>query len=284
MVLEAGKAPSRSAEEAVWSAVSGLQRGGRPRLLGLAGPQGAGKSTLTGALQARARAAGLRLLALSLDDYYLSRRERARLALRVHPLFATRGPPGTHDLAALEETLAAAAAGLPTPIWRFDKGADERAPEAEWDRAEGDWDVVLLEGWCVGAAPEPAERLVRPVNALEALEDAAGVWRGAVNTALAGPYARLWARLDGFVLLTAPDFPTVLRWRTQQEADRPIAQRMSGEALARFTQHFERLTIWMAQEAPARARMHLALDPQRQAITGSAARGSTPPVNSAPPS
>lgn len=251
----------------VWDWITQAQRRagrGRPLLAGLAGPQGAGKSTLTAALQAQAAERGLRLAALSLDDYYLTRRERARLAATVHPLFATRGPPGTHDVAALNAALTALAAGRPTPLWRFDKGADERCAPQDWPCAQGAWDVILLEGWCVGAAPEPLQRLAAPVNALEAQEDCAGHWRHAVNAALAGPYQQLFQRLDGFALLTAPDFATVQRWRTQQEQGLAQAQRLRPAALVRFTQHFQRVTQWMSIEAPARAALHVALDLDRR--------------------
>ena len=71
-------------------------------LIGIAGAQGSGKTTL-----ARAAAERLGAAHLSLDDVYLTRAERQALAREVHPLFAVRGPPGTHDLALLEGALAA---------------------------------------------------------------------------------------------------------------------------------------------------------------------------------
>lgn len=236
----------------------------RPLVLGLAGPQGAGKSTVTAGLQAQLATRGRRLAALSLDDFYLSQAERMALARQVHPLFATRGPPGTHDVQACREVLAALAAGAPTLVWRFDKARDERAPREAWRKLEGPFDVVLLEGWCVGARPQPTEALARPVNALEALEDPQAHWRLAVNQALAGPYQQLFAELDGFFLLGAPDWATVRRWRGEQEQDIAPAERLSEAALDRFCAHFERLTRWMREEAPARAELFVPLDAQRR--------------------
>lgn len=252
----------------IWDYLQGQRpAAARPLTVGLAGPQGAGKSTLAKALEARAAEAGLRLITLSLDDYYRTRAERAALAGEVHPLFATRGPPGTHDVAALAQALITLKQGDAAPLWRFDKGRDDRAPPGAWGCADGPWDILLLEGWCIGAAPEPEERLAQPVNALEAIEDADGRWRMAVNAALAGPYQALFAQLDRLILLTAPDFNTVRGWRAEQEQGLPPDQRMDQAQLDRFMAHFERLTRWMAQEAPARADLHLKLDASRH-VTG----------------
>ncbi len=243
-----------------------------PLIVGICGPQGSGKSTLV-ALVARLLAArDLRVAALSIDDLYLTRAERVRLAREVHPLLTTRGVPGTHDpalgLSLLDALGRPGAIALP----RFDKAADDRAPEAAWPRVEGPVDVVLLEGWCVGARPQPAEMLAAPVNALERDEDPDGVWRGFANAALAGPYAPLFARLDRLVLLTAPDFATVRAWRGQQEArlrerlaaeGRDPALAMDDAALDRFVTHYERLTRWIAEDLPGSADVTITLDERR---------------------
>lgn len=50
-------------------------------------------------LQRLLQAQGLAAVALSLEDFYLTRQQRAEFARRVHPLVQTRGVPGTHDIA-----------------------------------------------------------------------------------------------------------------------------------------------------------------------------------------
>jgi D-glycerate 3-kinase len=121
--------------------------------------------------------------------------------------------------------------------------------------ARGPVDVVLFEGWCVGARPQPAAALTRPVNALERDADPDGRWRTFVNTALAGAYAPLFARIDRLVLLQAPGFEVVAGWRAEQEAKlRARTGRGMDEAeIARFVAHYERLTRWILQEMPPRA-------------------------------
>src|SRR5436189_108160 len=74
-------------------------RGPGPLMVGLCGAQGSGKSTASRDAAAALTVRGLSCLVLSLDDLYLGKAARAELAAEVHPLLATRGPPGTHDVA-----------------------------------------------------------------------------------------------------------------------------------------------------------------------------------------
>ena len=243
----------------------------RPLVVGLCGPQGAGKSTLTGLLTRLLEHRGLATANLSLDDLYLTRAERVTLAATTHRLLRTRGVPGTHDVALGLAVLDALARPGPTLIPRFDKAADDRAPPADGQRFEGPAAIILLEGWCVGASPQPAEALAAPVNALERDEDPDGVWRAHANAALAGPYRALFERIDLLVVLTAPDFATVRTWRGQQEARlrerlADPAQGMDEAALDRFVAHYQRLTEWIAGDLPARADIAVRLDADRRPI------------------
>lgn len=241
-------------------------RAARPLVIGLCGPQGSGKSTGAEITRSRLEARGLRCAVLGLDDLYLGKSERRRLAEALHPLFATRGPPGTHDvelgLRMLDNLATPGTVRLP----RFDKATDDRRPEAEWPGFEGPADVVIFEGWCVGAAPEPDARLTAPVNALEADEDPEGPWRRYANAALAGPYAALFGRLDRLIQLRAPDFSVVADWRIQQE--RELRTRtgcgMTDEEIRRFVWFYERLTRWIDEEMPGRADVVAQLDAERR--------------------
>lgn len=237
------------------------------QVFGICGAQGSGKSTLCAALERELTGQGVPTALLSLDDLYLTRTERQALAREVHPLFATRGVPGTHDVALGLATIAALDRGEPAPLPRFDKGADDRAPETDWPRAPAGTRVLLLEGWCLGARPEPAERLAAPVNPLEAEEDPETTWRIHANTALAGPYQHLFARIDHLTLLAAPDWHAVAKWREEAEANlrttTAAPRAMSPAQLARFIQHYQRLTTWILDEMPARADLVVRLDEGR---------------------
>ncbi|KKW93388.1 kinase [Sphingobium chungbukense] len=261
---------------AALDAVEGLVRRtleGREGLLvvGLCGAQGSGKSTLAAGLRQRLERDGIPSAILSIDDLYRTRAEREELGRTVHPLLRTRGVPGTHDVALGLRVIDALARGEAAPLPRFDKAADDRQPVARWERAAAGTRLLLLEGWCVGARPQAAAALAQPVNALEREEDAQGVWRAYVNRALAGDYQALFARLDRLMLLAAPGFEVVRRWRTQQEHDLRRdagagAGVMSDAQVTRFIQHYERLTRHILAEMPGRADLVIALDEARRVI------------------
>ena len=245
----------------------------RRRLLvfGLCGAQGSGKSTLAAGLAGRFRAAGTETAILSIDDLYKTKADREALARGVHPLLRTRGVPGTHDIDLGLEALDRLDQGLAAALPRFDKSRDDREPRDRWALADPGVELLLFEGWCVGAAPQAEAELAEPVNALEREEDPSGEWRRYVNAALAGDYQRLFGRLDGLALLAAPGFEIVEAWRQEQErglrrqagADAPGV--MSDSQIARFIAHYERLTRHILGEMPARADLVIELNRDRSA-------------------
>jgi D-glycerate 3-kinase len=232
-----------------------------PGRVGLAGGQGAGKSTLAELIEAACRRVGLRACSLSLDDFYRTRAERRELARRVHPLFETRGPPGTHDMVRCRAALASLQTACEVTLPVFDKGFDDRVGTRT---LEGPFDVVVLEGWCVGARPVTASELARPINELERELDTDARWRTAVNARLARDYGPIWQDLDRLIFLRVPGLEAVRRWRLAQEAARPPALRMDPEEIARFVQHYERITSWMRLDLPGRADLVVDLDDEHR--------------------
>jgi D-glycerate 3-kinase len=230
----------------------------RMLVLGLNGAQGTGKSTLARFLRLLlARLYGMRVALLSLDDLYLTAAERRRRAEAIHPLLATRGVPGTHDVSLGIRTIRALRDGKPLAIPRFDKARDDRVPVAEWPRWEGRCDLVIFEGWCVGARPQRADELREPINELEREDDPTGDWRFYVNRELGGHYQALFAEIDALLMLRPDGFDQVAQWREQQEARLRESgggpEVMAPEEVRRFVMYFERLTRFMWEEMPERA-------------------------------
>ncbi|MAS97548.1 MAG: hypothetical protein CMF29_01240 [Kiritimatiellaceae bacterium] len=239
--------------------------------LGMNGAQGSGKSTLARFLQLYLQELhGLSVVILSLDDLYLTRTERISLAETVHPLFETRGVPGTHDIglgiAFMECCLEGKWNEACSP--RFNKANDDREPSSHWLRLEKEPDIILLEGWCVGALPEPEEALRKPVNMLEKIEDPIGTWRHFVNTRLGAEYQHFYDMFSHWIVLQPPSFEAVVenrmkqedQLRTQLHASGSKGSRvMSDEEVIRFISHYERLTRWMWEVFPERADIFIQL-------------------------
>ncbi|GAA0333632.1 kinase [Sphingomonas oligophenolica] len=265
MVTEALPTSFRAAIEHIYAPLADriaahVRQGSGPRVVGLCGPQGSGKSTGAEAIRLLLQAVGLRVAILSLDDLYLTRAERTRLASTTHPLLATRGPPGSHDLALGNELMDRLLTGPSTALPSFDKATDDRRSLEQGKVIDGRADIVLFEGWCVGARPELPEALAEPINDLERDLDPDGIWRGFVNAELAR-YQSLFSRIDFLIFLKPPGFEVVAGWRREQEAklrDRSREERhdlrvMTDDEVTRFVQYYERLTRHIIREMPDRA-------------------------------
>lgn len=259
------------------------RRARRPVMFGLNGCQGSGKTTLVDYLcEALWHEHGLRSASVSLDDFYLTHAERQALARQVHPLFATRGVPGTHDTTLMRQTLRSALAEEPGEVAlpRFDKSRDDRHPAPDWDRVELPLDVVLLEGWCLGVEAQPPRDLAAPINALERDEDPDGTWRGYVNDTLARDFPPVYALVDRWIMLQAPSFDCVQRWRQEQEeklrerlGPGALDRTMDAAAVARFVQHYQRLTEVALATLPGRVDYLFRLDEQRQVLAATSPGG-----------
>jgi len=230
-------------------------------VVGINGAQGSGKTTVARVLELLLQETyGKNVAMLSLDDFYLTQTERKSLADQVHPLLATRGVPGTHDVTLMDSTLESLT-GDETEVHLplFDKSTDDRAPVDTWPVHRGRPDIILFEGWCVGLGAQPPEDLESPVNNLEANEDRDGRWRRYVNDQLEKHYTPVFDRVKLLIMLKVPSFYCVLEWRWLQE-QKMEKSLMDREEVQRFIQHFERLTRHGLKSLPSKADLVLSLD------------------------
>lgn len=236
---------------------------GAPILVAVNGCQGSGKSTLADYLVASLNAShNVSTVALSLDDFYRTHAQRVHLAQTVHPLLLTRGVPGTHDMSLLNATLDGLMTGSESStisIPRFDKARDDRRAESDWDSVNSPVDIVIVEGWCLGASAQSEQQLIAPLNALETEEDSGGQWRSHVNQVLAQQFPPLYQRVHQWIMLQAPSFDCVYRWRLEQE--RKLADSlppnsdlklMSDAEIAKFIQYYQRITERCLIDLPGR--------------------------------
>ena len=237
------------------------QSGAKPFVLGVSGAQGSGKSSFCRLLSTWLEAAhGLRSVVLSIDDLYRTRAERLSLAETVHPLCAVRGVPGTHDVALGHRVLQAlsnASSDSHTRVPRFDKRTDDRVPVNEWPAIEGRPDVILFEGWCVGATVPPHS--AAPTNDRERKEDPDGTWRKWSDSALRTEYSPLFAQLDALAMIKVPSMDAVRegRWRQEQRlwatsdtVGAGGATPMTQAEVHDFIALYERLTLHLFDTLP----------------------------------
>ena len=260
-----------------WLTCQKRQRSG-PLVIGINGAQGAGKSTLFNLLEViLTEGFNLKVVGFSIDDLYKTYDERIELSETIHPLLRTRGVPGTHDVELGMEILNSLKNSQEDTITKipvFDKSTDDRCEASVWQEWIGPADVIVLEGWCVGADPQQASDLVEPINILETDEDATGAWRDYVNAQLKGPYQELFNMIEVLIMLKVPSMDAVFEWRSLQE--KKLAERvkyiydtqqptqhlriMDEQQIQRFIQHYERLTRHMLAEMPERADVTLCLN------------------------
>ena len=243
-------------------------------VIGINGAQGSGKSTVSDLIvEALEKLHKLKACTLSIDDFYLTKAERHELAKTVHPMLETRGVPGTHDVELALDVLETLKQQKPLKLPRFHKALDDRAPECDFTPVDGTVDVVILEGWCVGAVPQQAEALEPAVNTLEANEDADGLWRKFVNKNLSESYQTLFSKLDVLIMLKAPSFDCVYNWRVEQETrlrakleseGKSTTALMDAAQIERFIQFYQRLTDHLIATLPEHSDYVFEMDSERK--------------------
>jgi len=230
-----------------------------PLLISINGAQGTGKSTMTRFLKNIIETElKCNVVELSLDDFYLTRKERKVLAEKIHPLLRTRGVPGTHDVSLLESVLDKLMSQQPVEIPKFNKAVDDRYEAGKCPVQEEPVDIILFEGWCNNSPTQTEQELKHAINELEEQEDAAGVWRSYVNEQLIDYQKRIFDQTDMCFMLKANDFDSVYQWRSLQEQKLMATSSVTGTRhimndaeLRRFIQHFERISRHTLKHLPA---------------------------------
>ena len=227
----------------------------KTKIIGLAGGQGAGKSTVTGILKfIFKKKYGLNLCCFSIDDFYKTKAERRKMSKKVHSLFLTRGVPGTHDLGLINKTIKK----LKTKkfktvlIPKFDKSIDDRMKKNKWQKIKNRPNIIIFEGWCVGARHQKDSELKNPLNPIEKKYDLNLVWRRTVNYYLKNQYKKLFNKIDKLIYLKAPNFDYIFKWRLHQEQKMKLTSKnkktMSKSHVKKFIMFYERTTKQMMKD------------------------------------
>ena len=229
---------------------------GKTLFLGLSGGQGAGKTTITKILKIILKKFfKRRVLISSIDDFYRTSEERNKMAHRVHPLFNTRGVPGTHDINLVKRFFyfIKKKKFKKFKLPKFDKSIDDRLKKKNWISIKKRPEIVILEGWCIGAKPQSNNLIKKPINILEKEEDTDLIWRKYVNEKLKKEYKNFFSMIDHFIFLKIPNFNMVLKWRFLQESKLRQKSRLNSKIMnynevKRFIMFYQRITIQMIKD------------------------------------
>jgi len=239
----------------------------KPLIIGLAGGQGSGKSTIGEILKLILKKKyRLNVISLSIDNYYKTLKERKKLSKNLSKLFLTRGVPGTHDIDLLYKHLTMlskknfSSIRIPT----FDKATDDRKSKEKWVKIENRQDIIIFEGWCVGAKPQIEKTIKKPINSLEKNQDTDLTWRKKVNNELKNRYKKTFSLIDLLIFLEVPSFKLVYKWRLLQEKKLKMQKKgkkiMSNIQVKNFIMFYERTTKNMIKDLKNTANIVIKLD------------------------
>jgi D-glycerate 3-kinase len=240
----------------------------------LAGGQGTGKTTISSIIKIiLEKYFKLKVFKISIDDFYKTRKERLNLSKKVHPMLATRGVPGTHDVQMMLDFFKKAKSKnfKKIDLPNFNKAADDRFPKKYWYKIKEKPDVIIFEGWCVGAKAEINKTLKKSINSLEKVNDQKLIWRKHVNKQLKMKYKDLYSQLNCMIYLKAKNFSLLQKWRLKQEHKLWLKTKkssshkiMSKGDVINFMQTYQRITENMFKKMPKYASIVLNLNSNHQ--------------------
>jgi len=242
----------------------------RTLFLGISGGQGSGKTTITKLLKIiLSKYFKKKVCTMSIDDFYKTLDERRKLSKKKHFLLKTRGIPGTHDINFIFNFLNNLKKNffIRTHMPKFDKSIDDRLKKNKWQKITKKPDIIILEGWCIGAKPQMFSKLKKPVNELEKYEDKKMIWRNFANSNLKRSYKKLFSKIDEIIFLKVPNFSLITKWRLKQEKKLNLKNKlarnkkiMSHSEVLRFVMFYERITLQMFLDLPKIASVVMCLN------------------------
>ena len=188
---------------------------GKTLFLGFSGSQASGKTTVAAILKVILKKYFKRKIYVSsIDDFYKTLEDRNEMSHKIHLLFRTRGVSGTHDINLIKKffDFIKKKNFIKFESPRFDKSIDDRLKKKYWLNVKKRPEIVILEGWCVGAKPQTNLLLKKPINNLEKYEDKNLIWRRYVNKKLKTEYKKLFAMIDYFIFMKITNFNKVFKW------------------------------------------------------------------------
>ena len=243
-------------------------------IVGLSGGQGSGKTTISSIISIILRKYfKLNVFTISIDDFYKTRKERFSLSKKIHPSLMTRGVPGTHDINMMLDFFKRLKRkefrSLKLP--KFNKAIDNRYNKKLWYSLKKRPDIIIFEGWCVGAKAEKNNTLKKSINSFEKFRDKKLIWRRYVNKQLQSKYKQLYDQLNCLLYIKSNNFNLLRNWRIKQENKLRLKNKrsnsnkiMSNKEVINFMNTYQRVTQNMFKTVPKVASIILNLNTNHQ--------------------
>ena len=149
-------------------------------------------------------------------------------------------------------------------IPKFYKSIDDILTKNKGMKVKKKPNIVIFEGWCVGATAQKKKDLNYPINKLEKLKDKKKIWRKRVNLELSKNYKKIFNLVDKLIFLKVPSFKYVYKWRTLQEKKLRITSKgnktMTDKQIKNFIMYYERITKHMLKTLPKVADTVISID------------------------
>ena len=234
------------------------------KMIMIAGSQGSGKSSLSELIRViYKKHYKKKVTIISIDDFYHSIKKRNQISRDIHPLFSVRGVPGTHDITLLRNILwKIKKKQFPIYLPIFDKTKDARK---KYRKKISSSDLVILEGWCVGASPLPNEYLFKNINTIEKDSDKQNIWRKHYNKYLKD-YQDLFKLFNFYIYILTPSWENVISWKYKQEL-KLRSQKSNLKLLSKlkeFIMYYEKITRWMMKTSKFNCNILIKVDKEQK--------------------
>ena len=225
------------------------------------GAQNTGKTTLAYNVKKNKKKKKLKVLILSIDNFYLNKKERLKLSNKISKLFLIRGVPGTHNIHLLKKILKRFRSNKKNKykLPLFSKGHDDIL-KSKFINIKFPYDIFILEGWCVGHKECDNLKINTPINDMEKFLDKSLKWRKYTNIMSKKYYTSIYKKSDFSLFLKVPSFKQVFKWRKKQEHELPKKLRMDDNQLKEFISFYQRITMSLLKNYKKYFDSYIAID------------------------
>ena len=185
------------------------------KIIGISALPGTGKTTLGKWLEAISLKLNLKIVVISIDDFYLPSDEM-KLAIEDNPWNVSRGFPGSHSVELMYEKLLGWKIDGELNVPVYDKSLRHGLGDRSHWRSDNP-DLLILEGWFLGIEPLSMDINEIPIE-LSNLSSQESLYRTKIQKNLK-KYLDVWSLIDNIWQLKPLKFEYMNMWKSNQEQE-----------------------------------------------------------------